>query len=117
MHMQQTAVTAVEIGHCCGCSLQHFLHVLGIYFLVLIVVSYCLMLQDNVIYTKLYSSTCGKGARPQQRAPCVGTVYSLRVRVRDMPVAPMAYQVILEPGKIGQFRALESPRVHTRKNS
>ena len=28
------------------------------------------------------------------------------------PVAPVAYQVILEPG-IGQFREFESPRVHT----
>ena len=33
-----------------------------------------------------------------------------------MPVAPVAYQVILEPG-IGQFREFESPRVHTRINS
>ena len=32
------------------------------------------------------------------------------------PVAPVAYQVILEPGT-GQFRELESPRVHTRINS
>ena len=32
------------------------------------------------------------------------------------PVAPVAYQVILEPG-IGQFREFESPRVHTRINS
>ena len=32
------------------------------------------------------------------------------------PVAPVAYQVILEPG-IGQFRDFESPRVHTRINS
>ena len=31
-------------------------------------------------------------------------------------VAPVAYQVILEPG-IGQFRELESTRVHTRINS
>ena len=31
-------------------------------------------------------------------------------------VAPVAYQVILEPG-IGQFRESESPRVHTRINS
>ena len=31
-------------------------------------------------------------------------------------VAPVAYQVILEPG-IGQFREFESPRVHTGKNS
>ena len=31
-------------------------------------------------------------------------------------VAPVAYQVILEPG-IGQFREFESPRVHTRINS
>ena len=28
------------------------------------------------------------------------------------PVAPVAYQVVLEPG-IGQFREFESPRVHT----
>ena len=33
-----------------------------------------------------------------------------------MPVALVAYQVILEPG-IGQFREFESPRVHTRINS
>ena len=33
-----------------------------------------------------------------------------------MPVAPVAYQVILEPG-IGQFREFESPRVHTPINS
>ena len=33
-----------------------------------------------------------------------------------MPVAPVAYQVILEPG-IGQFREFEPPRVHTRINS
>ena len=32
------------------------------------------------------------------------------------PVAPVAYQIILEPG-IGQFREFESPRVHTRINS
>ena len=32
------------------------------------------------------------------------------------PVAPVAYQVILEPG-IGLFREFESPRVHTRINS
>ena len=32
------------------------------------------------------------------------------------PVAPVAYQVILEPG-IGQFRDRESPRVHTRIHS
>ena len=33
-----------------------------------------------------------------------------------MPVAPVAYQVILEPG-IGQVREFESPRVHTRIHS
>ena len=32
------------------------------------------------------------------------------------PVAPVAYQVILEPG-IGQFGEFEPPRVHTRINS
>ena len=36
--------------------------------------------------------------------------------LQSTPVAPVAYQVILEPG-IGQFRELESPRVHTRINS
>ena len=33
-----------------------------------------------------------------------------------LPVAPVAYQVILEPG-IGQFREFEPHRVHTRVNS
>ena len=33
-----------------------------------------------------------------------------------VPVAPVAYQVILEPG-IGQFREFDSPRVRTRINS
>ena len=33
-----------------------------------------------------------------------------------MPVAPVAYQVILEPG-IGQFCSFEPRRVHTRINS
>ena len=33
-----------------------------------------------------------------------------------MPVAPVAYQVILEPG-IGQFREFEPRRVHTGINS
>ena len=32
-----------------------------------------------------------------------------------MPVAPVAYQVVLEPG-IRQFREFESPRVNTRVN-
>ena len=32
-----------------------------------------------------------------------------------IPVAPVAYEVILEPG-IGQFREFESSRVHTRIN-
>ena len=31
-----------------------------------------------------------------------------------MSVAPVAYQVILEPG-IGQFREFESPRMHTHR--
>ena len=33
-----------------------------------------------------------------------------------MPVAPVAYKVILEPGK-GQFREVEPRRVHTRIDS
>ena len=43
------------------------------------------------------------------RGPTRGSIY---IRM----VAPVAYQVILEPG-IGQFREFESPRVHTRINS
>ena len=40
-----------------------------------------------------------------------------RIPITGMyPVAPVAYQVILEPG-IGQFREFESPQVHTRINS
>ena len=35
---------------------------------------------------------------------------------RYFTVAPVAYQVILEPG-IGQFCKFESPEVHTRINS
>ena len=35
---------------------------------------------------------------------------------RALPVAPVAYQVILEPG-IGQFREFEPSRKHTRINS
>ena len=34
----------------------------------------------------------------------------------EVPVAPVAYQVILEPG-MGQFREFEPPRVHTRMDS
>ena len=34
-----------------------------------------------------------------------------------MPVAPVAYQVILEPGIIGPFREFEPRRVHTRTKS
>ena len=33
-----------------------------------------------------------------------------------VPVAPVTYQVILEPGT-GQFHEFEPPRVHTRTNS
>ena len=43
----------------------------------------------------------------------------LKLPVRNIystPVAPVAYQVILEPG-IGQCCEFESPRVHTRINS
>ena len=36
--------------------------------------------------------------------------------MRGVPVAPVAYRVVLEPG-IGQFREFKSPRVHTRINS
>ena len=43
-------------------------------------------------------------------------VYRGGVVYKSQPVAPVAYQVILEPG-IGQFREFEPRRVHTRINS
>ena len=36
---------------------------------------------------------------------------------QSLPLAPVAYQVILEPGIIGQFREFEPRRVHIRINS
>ena len=44
----------------------------------------------------------------------LGSIVVLGVGARY--IAPVAYQVILEPG-IGQFREFESRRVHTRINS
>ena len=38
-------------------------------------------------------------------------------RLNILPVAPVAYQLILEPGIVGQFREFEPRRVHTRINS
>ena len=49
-------------------------------------------------------------------SPPVATIYHSGGVVLSNPVAPVAYQVILEPG-IGQFREFEPRRVHTRKNS
>ena len=43
-------------------------------------------------------------------------VFSCHLIIICKPVAPVAYQVILEPG-ISQFREFKSPRVHTRINS
>ena len=40
----------------------------------------------------------------------------VHVTFKYMPVAPVAYQVILEPG-ISQFREFEPRRVHTRMDS
>ena len=51
------------------------------------------------------------------RGSVVANKNRVPVQVHGMvPVAPVAYQVILEPG-IGQFREFESPRVHTRIKS
>ena len=46
--------------------------------------------------------------------PSLSATTQLHIHAR--PVAPVAYQVILEPG-IGQFREFEPRRVHTRINS
>ena len=51
-------------------------------------------------------------ALPWRVSAVSGTIYTTSTQ----PVAPVAYQVVLEPG-IGQFREFESPRVHTRINS
>ena len=49
--------------------------------------------------------------------PIPGTVPGVFCGILS-PVAPLAYQVILEPGIIvGQFREFESPRVNTRKDT
>ena len=52
--------------------------------------------------------------RPRQaRTEYTPPPYRSLVSGGYIPVAPVAYQVILEPG-IGQFREFESHRVHTR---
>ena len=52
------------------------------------------------------------------RTPVTMSIYVLPTLYMHMmsTVAPVAYQVILEPG-IGQFRRFEPRRVHTRINS
>ena len=65
-----------------------------------------------------HTSVCTDRAKFYRSSGNVYRLYrSCEVIVQyDMPVAPVAYRVILEPG-IGQFREFESPRVHTRVNS
>ena len=46
----------------------------------------------------------------------LGTLPYVTVSVHSNPVAPVAYQVILEPG-LSQFREFTSPQLHTRINS
>ena len=46
----------------------------------------------------------------------ITSIIYIYIYIVIIPVAPVAYQVILEPG-IGQFRYFEPRRVHTRKNS
>ena len=61
-------------------------------------------------------SACALHARSSRRSASVrpsASEYASRVSSAD---APVAYQVILEPGT-GQIRAFEPPRVHTRVNS
>ena len=60
--------------------------------------SYGIMHDDDVMSHQLFAQT------------------EHRTAVRIYPVAPVAYQVILEP-VIGQFREFEPPRVHTGMNS
>ena len=47
---------------------------------------------------------------------CRALYHGSHIFPNTTPVAPVAYQVILEPG-IGQFREFEPRRVHTRTNS
>ena len=56
-------------------------------------------------------------ARTNNSAACGNTSTHVADSHRFItPVAPVAYNVFLEPG-IRQFRGLESPRVHCRINS
>ena len=63
-------------------------------------------------------SVCAVAPR-RLRIAYPGSVWRAGVRLRSglggnsAPVAPMAHQVILEPGR-GQFRDFKFPRAHTR---
>ena len=59
---------------------------------------------NEAVSTSYNSSSKPNEACPRETRPLI------------WPVAPVAYQVILEPG-IGQFREFEPRRVHTRINS
>ena len=56
----------------------------------------------------IFVSSLSSGAYVQRMRACSSCM--------AICVAPVAYQVILEPG-IGEFREFEPPRVHTRINS
>ena len=70
------------------------------------------MLRGSPLLEAFFCS--GSGSLARASPPRSYAVFSLGAFV--MSVAPVAYQVIIEPG-IGQFREFESPRVHTRINS
>ena len=73
-----------------------------------------------VVVVKLRSRMVGYRGDDATTAAAAALIGTTVVRnsslVIDGPVAPVAYQVILEPG-IRQFREFESPRVHTPINS
>ena len=77
---------------------------------------------DGVPYDKCDDTFLGVIRTPNRISPMRPRTcnYNLYLILPGMaynpPVAPVAYQVILEPG-MGQFRELEPPRVHTRINS
>ena len=62
------------------------------------------------------STPDSRRVRLRSRLPC-GSYGAGSPTAVEIPVAPVAYQVILEPGKGRFHREFEPPRVHTRQNS
>ena len=98
--VQQQLLATEEISH---------------YFEVLKCVRILVCRRKTRVQTSYSAEPSKAGPVPEVLQDSAGRIES-RVRGIADPVAPVAYQVILEPG-IGQFREFEPRRVHTRINS